>query len=770
MDIKYGNSAVKYIGNGATSSYSVPFPYLRKTDVAVAVYLPDGTTPWTGFVSFDWINDSTIQLFGASAAVNPPVGYEVLIRRYSGLFGSTVGPGGIRVDFTDGSTITEAQLDLAYRQAYYVAQEALDEAGSIFLVAQDLEGVVDVVDGSAAAAATSATNAAASATAAASSATAAAGSATAAATSATNAATSAASAGTAVATFGLIKTNNLSDLANVATARSNLGLGLADTVQFTTLKASGDVRGTVNFAPYLDFGNTQAGMVSVKRIDALNSYLSFGYDGTNARLSMASIGRLTWSSSGTNANSGIDISLYRGAPGTIEQRDGVNPQAARWYNTFTDASNYERGFFRWVSNALQIGAEAAGTGTGRAVGLYAGAGSSGLFMGGNGTSTNHWNLNGSGHFLAATDNAYDIGASGASRPRNVYIAGSLTVAGAPVLGVSTLHNRNYLRNGAMDIAQRAATYALTTTAAYGSVDAWTFKQATAAAGIANQVSASGRFTGFSNCLKVGRNAGATGTGVITVMQVLSTEDSKKLAGKDVVLSVQAQAGANYSSSLSNMTIKLLAGTGTDQSTAVFDAGTQTGASTPINSTQGISTTAATYQAVPTATLATTITQLAVQISYTPVGTAGADDNLYITGIKLEEGTVATAYDHEPRAVVLVRCQSTYEKSYPLATAVPTNAQVGHEFAAAGANIAANDYFAWTSFKVTKRAVPTVTIYSYTSSTTSTVSNNSGTDLAAGSGTPNTITERGFKLFNGSGGAITPATGGFIYQWAASCDL
>ena len=60
-----------------------------------------------------------------------------------------------------------------------------------------------------------------------------------------------------------------------------------------------------------------------------------------------------------------DLSLFRDAAGTLAQRVGVNAQTFRLYNTFTDVSNYERGFMRWNSNILEIGAEAAGTGTQR---------------------------------------------------------------------------------------------------------------------------------------------------------------------------------------------------------------------------------------------------------------------------------------------------------------------------------------------------------------------------------------------------------------------
>ena len=70
-----------------------------------------------------------------------------------------------------------------------------------------------------------------------------------------------------------------------------------------------------------------------------------------------------------NANGGLAIGagtiLIRDAADTLAQRNGTNAQTYRLYNTFTDASNYERGFLRWSSNVFEVGPEAAGTGTAR---------------------------------------------------------------------------------------------------------------------------------------------------------------------------------------------------------------------------------------------------------------------------------------------------------------------------------------------------------------------------------------------------------------------
>jgi hypothetical protein len=62
-----------------------------------------------------------------------------------------------------------------------------------------------------------------------------------------------------------------------------------------------------------------------------------------------------------------DVRLFRDAANTLAQRNGVNAQTFRTYNTYTDASNYERGVFDWTTtaNTLTIGTQNAGTGSAR---------------------------------------------------------------------------------------------------------------------------------------------------------------------------------------------------------------------------------------------------------------------------------------------------------------------------------------------------------------------------------------------------------------------
>ena len=68
-----------------------------------------------------------------------------------------------------------------------------------------------------------------------------------------------------------------------------------------------------------------------------------------------------------------DLKLWRDAAGTLAQRDGTNAQEFRVYNTYTDASNYERLAFDWAttSNVARIRSTAAGTGTTRPLAIDA---------------------------------------------------------------------------------------------------------------------------------------------------------------------------------------------------------------------------------------------------------------------------------------------------------------------------------------------------------------------------------------------------------------
>lgn len=101
--------------------------------------------------------------------------------------------------------------------------------------------------------------------------------------------------------------------------------------------------------------------------------LSANNGGNLGGIGIASSHAVGWSSTLDGGNFGVaDLFLFRDAANTLAQRNGTNAQAFNIYNTFTDASNYERGCMRWASNILEFGTEAAGTGTRRAIRIPSG--------------------------------------------------------------------------------------------------------------------------------------------------------------------------------------------------------------------------------------------------------------------------------------------------------------------------------------------------------------------------------------------------------------
>jgi len=104
-----------------------------------------------------------------------------------------------------------------------------------------------------------------------------------------------------------------------------------------------------------------------------------------------------------------DAIIARDAANAIALRNGANAQTLNIYGTFTDAANYEKGFARWSTGVFQIGVAVAGTGTTRAMSFFT-------------NNTARWTVNTSGHFMAGTDDTYDIGGIAATRPRNGYFS------------------------------------------------------------------------------------------------------------------------------------------------------------------------------------------------------------------------------------------------------------------------------------------------------------------------------------------------------------
>ena len=108
---------VTYTGNGSTTQYSITFPFIDSTHVKAFL---DGTQT-TAFT----ISSSTLTFTSA-----PANGVTIRIERQT--------PTDSRiVDFTDGSVLTESDLDKSADQNFYIAQEISDANQSSMLIGTD---------------------------------------------------------------------------------------------------------------------------------------------------------------------------------------------------------------------------------------------------------------------------------------------------------------------------------------------------------------------------------------------------------------------------------------------------------------------------------------------------------------------------------------------------------------------------------------------------------------------------------------------------------
>ena len=160
---------------------------------------------------------------------------------------------------------------------------------------------------------------------------------------------------------------NVTDTASAA-ASLLMDLQVGGTSKFNVEKD-----GDLVLGQNLYFGNEKTG-VYLQRAAAstIDMYLSGGlrYRFGPDLLSIA--GAAAGYGSGTTAGN-PDVFLLRGGANVWEMRNlvsGTSAQAFRVYNTYTDASNYERGVIAWSGGDFIIGTQYLGTGAARQTHIY----------------------------------------------------------------------------------------------------------------------------------------------------------------------------------------------------------------------------------------------------------------------------------------------------------------------------------------------------------------------------------------------------------------
>jgi hypothetical protein len=214
---------------------------------------------------------------------------------------------------------------------------------------------------------------------------------------------------------------------------------------------------------------------------------------------------------------------------------------------------------------------------------------------------------------------------------------------------------NAIINGAFDIWQRGTSFS--GAGLLYSADRWTYWRDAYASGITASRQNTGDIVNLPNskyCLRIARNSGNTGTGLLYTNQPFTNDDSTIFIGQTVTLSAWARVGATFSGSGLNMIVR--SGTGTNQ-----PVNNMTGAFTVAGATRGVTQT---WQRITvTGTVPTNATQIGVEFSYTPTGTAGATDYFEVTNVQLEAGAVATPFKRNAPSIQaeLAACQRYYQK-------------------------------------------------------------------------------------------------------------
>ena len=225
---------------------------------------------------------------------------------------------------------------------------------------------------------------------------------------------------------------------------------------------------------------------------------------------------------------------------------------------------------------------------------------------------------------------------------------------APRAATIPLAGTNVIINGAFDIWQRGEGLSTATSASTGYVaDRWQmFRDGYASGGATYRPSGP---TGFRSAARVQRNAGNTSLAGVVLAQSIESLNSIPYAGKNVVLSFYARAGANYSSSGSSLTASVVSGTGTDQNVS----NGLTGQASVLGGNVVLTTS---WQRFTMAgAVSASANQLAVSLYYSPTGTAGASDYFEVTGVQLEEGVAATDFKRNAPSIQaeLAACQRYY---------------------------------------------------------------------------------------------------------------
>ena len=349
---------------------------------------------------------------------------------------------------------------------------------------------------------------------------------------------------------------------------------------------------------------------------------------------------------------------------------------------------------------------------------------------------------------------------------------------------SAQSHKNMVINGAMNVAQRSTSSAVTTSSGYFTVDRFRTTVTSDSAGRHTQSQATiTDLPGFANAIKLDCTTADTSIAANEIL-VLATrfegQDLQQLqkgtsSAKSVTVSFYAKGTAKtYMCELldndnsRHNTQQFTVSTSWTRHSITF-VGDTTGALDDDNALSlvlsfwlhaGSTYSGGTYTANTWATNTAANRAAGIDSFF-----SSTDNELFITGVQMELGEQATPFEHRSFADELVRCQRYYQAH--------GNGLNGLSFSIADmpASVAVDTgNITGKSFVKMMRAAPTMVIYSRNSTANKVSLVATGADQATSTFAPNVIGVTGFHVVSRSGGSNLTAGEGIEYGYTADAEL
>lgn len=335
---------------------------------------------------------------------------------------------------------------------------------------------------------------------------------------------------------------------------------------------------------------------------------------------------------------------------------------------------------------------------------------------------------------------------------------------------------NLINNPQFDIWQRGTTFAIPSLTKTQTADGWFALRS----GTGEVVSRQAGLNGAQYAMQFGRAPGDMNITGVRICYRVDDEIARFLSGRNYTLSWDSETGANFNGTTISVVAYYGSGSG-DWDCASPGFGTTAGLSITNtgNINIGVNQAAGTNRRDRTITVVAAtggLTQMGIIWTFAPTNpsTAGADEWVRISRVKLEANSTESRYTAPTLAESLAQAKKRYQKSFLQATAPATNVGAGTgEFrvpatmTGAAAGTLGTVRFSPTMMLTTGGAVPTCTLYNPAAANAQIRNITDGADFTASAAA--NISQDGFEV-TGTGSAGTAVGETLGIHWACSSAL